>query len=86
MDSAEESKIRIANCVARGGHDIPDKDVDRRFQNRWTALKSVLPFCDSAFFYDNSNGFVRIASYRNGELILEGDYRPKWIVELPQIL
>ncbi|RAZ93943.1 hypothetical protein DK853_37705, partial [Klebsiella oxytoca] len=46
------------------------------------ALRAVLPFCDEAAFYDNDNGFVEVAAYRNGELILEGDHRPRWIVEL----
>ncbi len=82
LDTAEESKQRIANRVARGGHNIPTEDVDRRFLKRWEAVKAVLPYCDEAAFYDNNNGFVEVAVYRNGELILEGDYRPKWIEEL----
>lgn len=86
LDTVEESKKRIANRVARGGHNVPDEDVNRRFQNRWAALKEILPFCDDALFFDNNNGFVRVASYRNGELILEGDYRPGWIVELSRAL
>lgn len=82
LDTVEESKRRIANRVARGGHDIGEEDVERRFQARWEALRAVLPFCDEAAFYDNDNGFVEVAAYRNGELILEGDHRPRWIVEL----
>ena len=82
LDTAEESKRRIANRVARGGHNIGEADVDRRFAGRWEALRAVLPFCDEAAFYDNNNGFVEVAAYRNGELILEGEHRPRWIVEL----
>ena len=86
LDTVEESKQRIANRVAKGGHNIPDEDVNRRFKNRWAALKEILPFCDDALFFDNNNGFVRVASYRTGDLVLEGDYRPKWIVELSRTL
>lgn len=86
LDTAEESKRRIANRVARGGHDIGEADVERRFAGRWEALRAVLPFCDEAAFYDNDNGFVEVAAYRNGELILEGDHRPRWIVELAEYL
>ena len=82
LDTAEESKRRIANRVARGGHNIGEADVERRFAGRWEALRAVLPFCDEAAFYDNDNGFVEVAAYRNGELILEGEHRPRWIVEL----
>lgn len=86
LDTAEESKRRIVNRVARGGHNIGAEDVDRRFAVRWEALRAVLPFCDEAAFYDNDNGFVEVAAYRNGELILEGERRPRWIMELAEYL
>ena len=86
LDTAEESKRRIANRVARGGHNIDSEDVERRFLGRWAAVQAVLPYCDEAVFYDNDNGFVEVAAYRNGELILEGDHRPRWIVELSEYL
>ena len=86
LDTVEESKLRIANRVARGGHNINTEDVERRFAGRWEAVGKVLPYCDEAAFYDNDNGFVQVASYRNGELILEGDYRPRWITELAEHL
>ncbi len=82
LDTVEECKRRIENRVARGGHNINTEDVERRFAGRWEAIKAVLPYCDEAAFYDNDNGFAEVAVYRNGELILEGDYRPGWIVEL----
>ena len=86
LDTAEESKRRIANRVARGGHDIGEADVERRFAGRWEALRAVLPFCDEAAFYDNDNGFVEVAAHRNGGLILEGGRRPRWIAELAEYL
>ena len=84
LDTVEESKKRIANRVEHGGHNINTEDIERRFASRWEAVKAVLPYCDEAAFYDNDNGFVEVAAYRNGELILEGDYRPRWISELSE--
>ncbi|MFR8067571.1 MAG: zeta toxin family protein, partial [Acutalibacter sp.] len=69
LDTMEESLGRIANRVAKGGHDIPKADVERRFQSRFTDVLRVLPYCDEARFFDNDNGFVEVAEYRNGELI-----------------
>ena len=86
LDTVEESKRRIENRVARGGHNINTEDIERRFSRRWEAVTAVLPFCDEAAFYDNDNGFVEVAAYRNGELILEGEYRPRWVVELSEYL
>ena len=86
LDAAEESLDRIANRVRRGGHNIGTDDVLRRFAGRWESLAKVLPYCDEVHFFDNDNGYVEVASYKNGELVLIGDYRPKWITELQQYL
>lgn len=86
LDTAEESVSRIANRVAHGGHDIPTDVVLRRYQKRWADVAAVLPYCDEATFYDNYNGFVEVAEYRNGELLLKGDYRPRWAAELKEYL
>lgn len=82
LDTAAESLSRIENRVRRGGHDIPHDDVLRRFAGRWEAVAKVLPYCDEAEFYDNDNGFVKVAEYRNGELRFIGTHTPQWLREL----
>lgn len=82
LDTMEESLGRIANRVAKGGHDIPKEDVERRFQSRFTDVLRVLPYCDEARFFDNDNGFVEVAEYRNGELIPRVPIPPRWLLEL----
>ena len=69
-----------------GGHDIPPADVLRRFQSRFEAVSKVLPYCDAADFYDNYNGFQKVAEYRNGEIILLGEMPPAWVRELSDFL
>lgn len=86
LDTAAESLARIANRVRRGGHDIPQNDVERRFAGRWEAVEKILPYCDEAEFYDNDNGFVKVAEYRNGELRTIGKNLPAWITELQDYL
>ena len=86
LDSAEESLARIENRVKRGGHDIPSGDVVRRFAGRWEAVAKVLPYCDEAEFYDNGNGFILVAEYRNGELRTIGSRVPLWLEELQEYL
>ena len=86
LDTAAESLARIANRVRRGGHNIPENDVERRFEGRWEALVKVLPYCDEAEFYDNDNGFVKVAEYRNGELRTVGKHLPTWLIELQAYL
>lgn len=86
LDTASESLERIQNRVRRGGHNIPTDDVNRRFAGRWEAVAKVLPYCDEAEFYDNGNGFVKVAEYRNGELRTIGSHRPQWLAELMTFL
>ena len=82
LDTLLESLVRIDNRVKRGGHDIPKDDVERRFSGRWDAVAKVLPYCDEAEFYDNDNGFVKVAEYSNGELRTVGNRIPNWLSEL----
>jgi len=85
VSSVEESLIRIRNRVKKGGHDIPEQDVRRRFEHRFENLIKVLPYCNQAFFYDNENGFVPVARYYNGQIFPMRSYRPAWLEELIKV-
>lgn len=82
LDTAEESIRRIKNRVENGGHDIPPKDVEARFSHRIEDILKVLQYCDEANFIDNKNGFVLVATYRNGRFFHAETYRPAWFDEL----
>ena len=82
LDTLEECVERIKNRVQRGGHNIQEDDVERRFEKRFNDVVKILPYCDEAHFFDNDNGFVEVGEYRNGEIICMGDYKPKWFAEL----
>ena len=82
LNTVEESILRIENRVKKGGHNIPDADVIRRFDKRFEDLTTILPYCDEATFYDNENGFVAVAEYINGEIMQIGSARPQWLKEL----
>lgn len=86
LSSAEESISRIANRVRKGGHNIPEKDVRRRYYRRFDMLAEVIPYCDEINFYDNENGFVKVAEYKNGQFRFINGYRPEWIVELNELM
>jgi predicted ABC-type ATPase len=82
LNSSEESISRIANRVKKGGHNIPTDDVIRRFNKRFEVLKELIPYCDTVSFYDNENGFVKVAEILNGKFRYVSEYRPQWIDEL----
>ncbi|MBP1544543.1 MAG: hypothetical protein J6A16_10655 [Oscillospiraceae bacterium] len=82
VDSAEESLRRIKNRVEKGGHDIPSEDVLRRYGKRFDDLIAVLPYCNEVRLYDNENGFVEKAEFKNGRLLIKGENAPDWLTEL----
>lgn len=43
-----------------GGHGIPIKDIEKRYEESFCNLKTVLNLCDLAVFYDNTENFRRL--------------------------
>lgn len=82
LDSFDECLKRIENRVAKGGHNIPTDDVARRFDTRFDSLIKILPYCDEVTLFDNDNGFMEVAEYKNGEIIPKGERQPRWLQEL----
>lgn len=86
VNSVEECLHRISNRVRKGGKNVPAKEVMRSYLHRFDALPLILPYCDSARFYDNENGFRYVAECRNGEIIHDENYCPDWLKELNEKL
>lgn len=54
LESVELSKQRVAIRVAKKGHGIDDKTLERRFNQSFDNLMNIIKFCDTIYFYDNS--------------------------------
>jgi len=55
LDSIDLALRRIAVRVQQGGHDVPRRDVIRRFKRGWENFESIYrPMADSWAVYDNS--------------------------------
>ena len=55
LNSVELAKERVRLRVNSGGHNVPEKDIERRYFRGINNLFSLyLPIVDSAFLYDNS--------------------------------
>ena len=78
----ELAKQRIAYRVSKGGHGIPDKDVEKRYLETFQNLKIVLPICNLAYLYDNTKEFRRIAIYKNGVPVCVSHNIPDWFQQV----
>ncbi len=55
LSSPELHIARVRSRVARGGHDIPEKDIRRRYQHSRSNLVHLLPHLRSLRLFDNSD-------------------------------
>lgn len=82
--SVELAIERVNARVARGGHGIPEGLIRRRHEQMPTALGKVLPYCDLAFFYDNTDMFRQVALFEGGEIVDADPVPPAWFFRLWQ--
>ena len=83
LESLGESLTRILNRVQKGGHSIPEEHVIRRYEKRVADFEKCIPYCDTITFYDNQNGFIKVAVYdKNIGFHYTNGHRPKWIKPL----
>jgi predicted ABC-type ATPase len=78
LDSADIAKKRVKNRVLHGGHGISDEDIERRYVETLENLKTVLPQCDLAVIYDNTEKFRRFAIYKAGKCVRLSSRVPEW--------
>ena len=79
LDSAETAKARVRQRVRDGGHGVADVDIERRYEESIKRLRSMPSICDRIYLYDNTNRFMRLASFRNRrwEKVIEA--LPEWV-------
>jgi predicted ABC-type ATPase len=74
LASPELAIERVAKRVQKGGHNIPEETIKRRYErSRKNFMELYLPTCDGWSVYDNS--------YNNPVLVAEGDPEEKIIYE-----
>lgn len=78
LDSADTAKQRVKNRVEHGGHGISDEDIDRRYVETINNMKLVLPQCDLAAVYDNTEAFKRFAIFKSGKCVRISNRIPEW--------
>ena len=87
LDAPERSRIRIAERVTKGGHNIPLDDLMRRYHRSLQNLPKALALADRAYLFDNSSHTRpprRIMAAEAGTLIHHDAEFPSWAVKLAE--
>ncbi len=79
IESADLAKERVKSRVLKGGHGIPDKDIERRFKESIDNLKTAVNICDIVEIFDNTNVFQRVARFESGKCIFKTETCPNWV-------
>ncbi|UZQ49973.1 zeta toxin family protein [Clostridium kluyveri] len=78
VDNPDIAKERVKVRVLKGGHGIPEEDIERRYYESLNNLKDILDVCNEINIYDNTNKFKHVAYICNGILRWKRDIIPKW--------
>ena len=82
VESVDVSLKRAEKRVTKGGHGIDEETIRKRFEAMPEQLRTILPLCDTASFYDNTVRFRRLALTK-GDVIFDADMDlPAWFNEL----
>ncbi|NFA42562.1 ATP-binding cassette domain-containing protein [Clostridium botulinum] len=75
----EIAKERVKIRVGKGGHGIPDKDIERRYYDSLKNLNDVIDICDEVNIYDNTEVLREVVYLKNGEIIWKDKKIPNWL-------
>lgn len=78
VESSQIAKERVRLRVSRGGHGIPDKDIERRYDESLNNLLNVANLCNEINIYDNTDIFKLVIFIKNGKIMWYDKNLPNW--------
>ena len=85
VTSPELAKERIRNRVEKGGHNIADEIVEKRYYESLKNLKQVITKFDEVYLYDNSIKYKHIFSFINNKILYK-DKSLNWSKEAIEVI
>lgn len=79
VESSDIAKKRVKNRVLKGGHDIPDDVIEKRYVETLENLKEILPLVDYAKIYDNTEKYKLCYGKFSNSYIKVYDKVPNWL-------
>ena len=85
VNNPEIAKERIRNRVEKGGHNIADEIVEKRYYESLKNLKQVITKFDEVYLYDNSIRYKHIFSFINNKILYK-DKNVNWSKDAIEII
>jgi predicted ABC-type ATPase len=87
LDTPEHNMLRVRGRVLRGGHDVGDQDIHRRYHRGLANLPEAIQIADRTIIYDNSEGDCRkMLELEGSSVAWRAVDRPEWIAKLEAAL
>jgi len=85
VENARLAISRVSDRVFKGGHDVPEKDIERRYKRSLLNLRDLITIADYAFVFDNSGeaarGHRRIMRVEHQRVTRIAPPVPTWLIE-----
>ena len=85
VNNPEIAKERIRNRVEKGGNNIADEIVEKRYYESLKNLKHVITKFDEVYLYDNSIKYKHIFSFINNKILYK-DKNVNWSKDAIEII
>lgn len=86
LESADMAVERVRQRVQKGGHDVPEESVRRKWQESLDVANLAVERADAMFFYDNTGDIpVCVAKFRAGKVLELGERLPGWLMKMPYV-
>ena len=72
----------VRERVARGGHDVPEADVRRRYHRSLSNLPAALRLAHEAVVYDNSDEPRKVLETQSGAIVWRAHNEPAWVTRV----
>ncbi|HEY7335093.1 MAG TPA: AAA family ATPase [Bryobacteraceae bacterium] len=83
LSDAEQNIERVNERASRGGHDVPDRDIRRRYGRSLQNLAPALQLADEALVLDNlGNKPQPVLETRSGGIIWRAYTVPVWVTRV----
>jgi predicted ABC-type ATPase len=82
LRNAELAISRVRVRVAKGGHDVPEVDIRRRYMRSLENLKQAVVQADQSHILDNSSArhpAIRLMELRAGRIVYQRERLPRWL-------
>ena len=87
LDTPDYNIRRVRERVERGGHDVPEADVRRRYERSLLNLPAALGLAHEGLVYDNSDSKARkVLETRNFAVVWHTDREPAWVARVRQAI